>query len=75
MKQTEKLLLKLDETARHLDEMRRLVIETAFHEGGTFRCIFCHKKIKPEDFKTLEEFEKACITHNESCVDKLFGKG
>ena len=75
MKQTEKLLLKLDETAEHLDEMRKVVIEIAFMEGRTFSCIFCHKQIKPKDFRTLEQFENACITHNESCVDKLFGKG
>ena len=74
MKQTEKLLLKLDETAEHLDEMRKVVIEIAFMEGRTFSCIFCHKKIKPKDFRTLEQFENACITHNQACVDKLFGK-
>ena len=70
----EKLLLKLDETAQHLGEMRKVVIEIAFMEGRTFRCIFCHKKIKPKDFRTLEQFENACITHNQACVDKLFGK-
>ena len=74
MNQTKKLLLKLDETAEHLDEMRKVITEIAFQEGRTFRCIFCQEKIKPKDFRTLEEFENACTTHNQSCVDKLFGK-
>ena len=66
--------MKLDETAQHLDEMTKVIIEIAFQEGRTFNCIFCYKKIKSKDFRTLEEFENACTTHNQSCVDKLFGK-